>query len=80
MNKTKTKNPFTADEYAVLEHHRESWRDASQEGRKEIALKAWDEIKELNNDFPNEDSRKRKLKKVCTLFLYMYMNVDYIMV
>lgn len=64
MDKKKAKDPFTADEYSVLEHHRESWRDASQEGRKEIALKAWEEIKELNHDFPEEASRKRKLKKV----------------
>lgn len=65
MDKSKTKNPFTAEEYAILEHHRESWRDANQEGRKEIALKAWGEMKEINHDFPDEDKRKRKLKKVC---------------
>lgn len=78
MNTAKAKNPFTAEEYAVLEHHRESWRDASQEGRKEITVKAWEEIKEMNQDFPDESTRKRKLKKVCGIL--MYLNVDYIMV
>lgn len=78
MTKANTKNPFTAEEYAVLEHHREAWRDASQEGRKEITTKAWEEIKELNHDFPDESTRKRKLKKVGGILLYL--NVDYIMV
>lgn len=68
MDSTK-KCRFTGDELAVLDNYRDSWKNATRPKRTEIAGKAWEEIKQLNNKFVNDEPGKKLKKKVCLGFI-----------